>query len=330
MAGIPGLRGLQDLGRLLIPDRTPPGGVVRSSGAMPSVAPVSVMPQIAPAAAPLSPTAKYIQDMQALMSGGIGPLSTGQKISAVGQVLQAAGSRGATDPGAVIQNVRKQQMEKLNAQYQIAQLQQAQQQEAMQRAAIQKYKVALDPDEVNALEGLPLEKQAEKIAEIAFRQDQVQQIKRADDGQTYILFASGKEKKAGFNLPKDYEKIDTGNGFKFVNKDNPNEFLKDESGKELFIPQQMNAYQRESLGIQRARLANDIRTGGSSGGSGGKLNKPEPVIVDGKEVLRQWNPKLNMYVPFTQPGVTKRARASGITIEGDAAAELMSRLDKLR
>jgi hypothetical protein len=71
----------------------------------------------------LSPTAKYIQDMQALMSGGIGPLSTGQKISAVGQVLQAAGSRGAIDPGAVLQNVRKQQMDKLNAQYQIAQLQ---------------------------------------------------------------------------------------------------------------------------------------------------------------------------------------------------------------
>jgi hypothetical protein len=306
------MSGIQDLARLLIPNRTPPGGVVRSSGAMPSVAPVSAMPQIAPAAAPLTPTAKYIQDMQALMTGGIGPLSTGQKISAVGQVLQAAGSRGATDPGAVIQNVRKQQMEKLNAQYQIAQLQQAQQQEAVQRASIEKYKIALDEDEINALGGLSLEKQADKIAEIAFRQDQVQQIKRADDGQTYILFASGKEKKAGFNLPKDYEKIDTGNGFKFVNKDDPTEFLKDESGKDLFIPQQMNAYQRESLGIQRARLANDIRTGGSSGGSGGKLNKPEPVIVDGIEQLRQWDPKRNMYVPFTQPGVTKRSKAPGI------------------
>jgi hypothetical protein len=67
--------------------------------------------------------------MQALMRGGIGPLSTGEKISALGQVLQAAGSRGATDPAAVIQGVRKQQMDKLNAQYQIAQLQQKSQQE---------------------------------------------------------------------------------------------------------------------------------------------------------------------------------------------------------
>lgn len=305
---------INNLVQTLIPNRTPPGGVVRSVGAMPSVAPVGVMPPAAPAAPvqpTLSPTAKYIADMQALMSGGIGPLSTGEKISALGQVLQAAGSRGASDPAAVLQNVRQQQMQKLNAQYQIAQLQQQQQQEAAQRASIEKYKIALDEDEVNALSGLSLEKQADKIAEIAFRQDQVQQIKRADDGKTYILFASGKSKPAGFNLPKDYEKIDTGNGFKFVNKDNPTEFLKDESGKDLFIPQQMNAYQRESLGIQRARLANDIRTGGSSGGSGVKLNKPEPILIDGVEQLGQWNPKLNMYVPFTQKGVTKPAKASG-------------------
>ncbi len=100
-----------------------------SGGAMPTVAPTSVMPQVAPTVAPLSPTAKYIQDMQALMSGGIGPLSTGQKIAAVGQVLQAAGSRGASDPAAVLQNVRKQQMQKLNAQYQIAQMQQKTQEE---------------------------------------------------------------------------------------------------------------------------------------------------------------------------------------------------------
>ena len=101
------------------------GGKKQSGSAIPIVSPLTG------AAGPqLTPTAKYVADMQALMGGGIGPLSTGQKISAVGQVLQAAGSRGATDPGAVIQNVRNQQMQKLNAQYQIAQLQQKVQEEA--------------------------------------------------------------------------------------------------------------------------------------------------------------------------------------------------------
>jgi hypothetical protein len=314
---------METLLQSLVPNRTPPGGVVRSVGAMPSIVQAGVMPQAAPAAPvqpTLSPTAKYIQDMQALMSGGIGQLSTGEKISALGQVLQAAGSRGASDPAAVLQGVRNQQMQKLNAQYQIAQLQQAQQQAAQQRAAIEKYKVALEPDQINALEGLPLEEQAKKVAEIAFRQDQVREIKRDSDGKTRYIFVSGKSKEADFDLPIGYEKIDTGNGFKFYNKDNPTEYLKDASGKEVFVPQQMTAYQRESLGVQRARLANDIKTGGSSGGSSGKLNKPETVIVGGKEELRQWDPKRNMFVPFTQPGVTKPAKASGYTPKTPAPA----------
>ena len=113
---------LRDLIGLNIPGVTPTASDIArltTPGAMPT----AIQPMLATVQPTLSPTAKYIQDMQALISGGIGPLSTGQKISAVGQVLQAAGSRGAIDPGAVLQNVRKQQMDKLNAQFQIAQLQ---------------------------------------------------------------------------------------------------------------------------------------------------------------------------------------------------------------
>ena len=40
------MAGIHDFARLLIPNRTPPGGVVRSVGAMPVIAPASVMPQI--------------------------------------------------------------------------------------------------------------------------------------------------------------------------------------------------------------------------------------------------------------------------------------------
>jgi len=317
----------------LIPNRTPPGGVVRSVGILPTtapqaVAPVGIAPPAAPAAPQLSPTAKYIADMQALMSGGVGPLSTGEKISALGQVLQAAGSRGASDPAAVLQSVRKQQMDKLNAQYQIAQLQQAQQREAQQRAAIEKYKVALEPDQINALEGLPLEKQADKVAEIAFRQDQVQQIKRADDGQTYILFASGKSKPAGFNLPKDYEKIDTGNGFKFVNKDDPTEFLKDASGKDLFIPQQMNAFQVASLGLRRQEIAN-ANARAREGDGPEYLPRPTVGVIDGKQTYVQWDKKNQRLVPFRQPGLSP-PKSSGITVEDDFAADILSRLDKQR
>ena len=311
------MAGIQDLARLLIPNRTPPGGVVRSSGAMPIVAPASVMPQIAPAAAPLSPTAKYIQDIQTLMSGGIGPLSTGEKISAVGQVLQAAGSRGASDPAAVLQNVRNQQMQKLNAQYQIAQMQQKQQQEVQQKAAIEKYKIALEPDEINALDGLPLEEQAKKVAEIAFRQDQVREIRKGSDGKTRYIFVSGKSKEADFDLPTGYEKIDTGNGFKFYNKDNPTEFLKDASGKEVFVPQQMNAFQIASLAREDRREARIARGGASDGGS--PLPQPTVKTIDGKLTNVQWDKRKQKYVPFIQPGLgTPKKGSTGISPEAIA------------
>ena len=137
LIGIPGIPGVNptamDIARLTAP------------GAMSS----TVMPMPAAAQPTLSPTAKYIQDMQALMRGGIGPLSTGEKISALGQVLQAAGSRGATDPAAVLQNVRNQQMQKLNAQFQIAQLQQKSQQEQQQQEAIQQFSKSLTENERN-------------------------------------------------------------------------------------------------------------------------------------------------------------------------------------
>ena len=257
-------------------DKTPRTGAMPSVNVTPPM-PVATAAPMAQVAPQLSPTAQYIQDMQTLLRGGIGKLSTGEKLGAVGQILQAAGSRGAMDPGAVIQNVRQQQMQKLNAQYQIAQLQKQQQQEQQQRAAIEKYKVALEPDQINALEGLPLEEQAKKVADIAFRQDQVQQIKRGDDGKTYILFASGKTKEAGFQLPKDYEKIDTDNGFKFVNKDNPTEFLKDATGKDVFIPKEMNAYQRESLNLRRQEIAKS--------GSGGSAPSYQFREVEGGDIV---------------------------------------------
>lgn len=310
MVGVPGLRGLQDLGRLLIPDRTPPGGVVRSSGAMPSIAQAGIMPQAAPAAPELTPTAKYIQDMQALMRGGIGPLSTGQKISAVGQVLQAAGSRGAIDPGAVLQNVRKQQMDKLNAQYQIAQLQQAQQQEAAQRASIERYSQLLSDNERAALEGLPLDKRADKISEIAFREKRVQEIKRDADGKTRYIYSNGTDQVANWSLPANTKYISTGDKLVLIDEDTGKPVL-DESGKERTLKVNMSPAEAANFGLavtREKRVAANV----GGGGSGGKLNKPEIVIVDGKEVLRQWNPKLNMYVPFTQQGVTKPAKAPGI------------------
>jgi hypothetical protein len=207
----------------LIPNRTPPGGVVRSVGAMPSIVQAGVMPQAAPAApaAPqLSPTAKYIADMQALMSGGIGQLSTGEKISALGQVLQAAGSRGASDPAAVLQGVRKQQMDKLNAQYQIAQLQQKTQQEAKQRAFIQQYASSLPEAKRGVLENADPAEAFKIVQEETFRPKQVlKHVRDAASGMMRIEFQDGSSQLTDRPMPRNTEDRDIGGAIQVIDKD---------------------------------------------------------------------------------------------------------------
>lgn len=312
---------METLLQSLVPNRTPPGGVVRSVGILPTtapqaVAPVGIAPPAAPAAPQLSPTAKYIADMQALMSGGIGQLSTGEKISALGQVLQAAGSRGASDPAAVLQSVRKQQMDKLNAQYQIAQLQQAQQQAARQSAFVKQYASALPEDKRGVLENADPAEAFKIVQEEAFRQKQV--FNRDRDpvtGNVRLTFGDGSFTVTNQKMPAKTREIDAGDAVEIYDEDT-NQLV-------MSVPKRMSAYQRESLGVQRARLANDIRTGGSSGGGGTSFQFR--TTADG--TIKAFDPKNPTRVIDTGQ---KGAKSSGVTIEGSAADELARRLKLLR
>ena len=317
---------METLMQSLVPNRTPPGGVVRSVGILPTtapqaVAPVGIAPPAAPAAPQLSPTAKYIADMQALMSGGVGPLSTGEKISALGQVLQAAGSRGASDPAAVLQSVRKQQMDKLNAQYQIAQLQQAQQQEAAQRASIAKYTELLTDNERAALEGLPLDKRAEKISEIAFREKQVREIRRDADGKTRYVYTNGTDQVANWSLPANTKYQNLGDRLVLVDEDTGKPVL-DENGKERTLKVSMSPAEAANYGLAVKREARIAAGGGEDGGSATSYRFITTdngiVAVDPKNPTRQIKTGL------------KGAKSSGITIEGDAAQLIADRLRKQR
>lgn len=207
---------MDNLMRLLVPNRTPPSGT-----AMPAMAPLAVAPQpAAPVQPELSPTAKYIADMQALMSGGIGKLSTGEKISAVGQVLQAAGSRGASDPAAVLQNVRKQQMDKLNAQYQIAQLQQKTAQEAKQRAFIQQYASALPEAKRGVLENADPAEAFKIVQEETFRPKQVMaRMRDAATGLMRLEFMDGSSQLTDRPMPRNTEDRDIGGAIQVIDKD---------------------------------------------------------------------------------------------------------------
>jgi hypothetical protein len=287
-----------------------------------AVAPVGIAPPAAPAAPQLSPTAKYIADMQALMSGGVGPLSTGEKISALGQVLQAAGSRGASDPAAVLQSVRKQQMDKLNAQYQIAQLQQAQQQEAAQRASVERYSQLLTDNERAALEGLPLDKRAEKISEIAFRPKQVQQIVRTADGKTRIVYQNGDDQIADWSLPAKTKYENLGNKLVLVNEDTGKPVL-NEDGTQQELKVNMSPAQAANYGLAERRFAFDRSRPVGDGGS--STSYQFRTTADG--TIKAFDPKNPTRVIDTGQ---KGAKSSGITIEGDAAQLIADRLKAQR
>ena len=272
---------METLLQSLVPNRTPPGGAVRSVGVLPTIA-----PQAAPAAAAqptLSPTAKYIQDMQALMSGGIGQLSTGEKISALGQVLQAAGSRGAADPAAVLQGVRKQQMDKLNAQYQIAQLQQSQQREQQQRAFIKQYASSLPEGQRGVLENADPAEAFKLVQTEAFRPKQV--FNRDRDpatGNVRLTFGDGSSVVTDQKMPSKTREIDVGNAVEIRNEDT-NELV-------VSIPKQMTAYQASSLALDKARFARgDGRgEGGGSAPSYRFITTADGIVaVDPKNPTRQ-------------------------------------------
>ena len=267
---------METLLQSLVPNRTPPGGVVRSVGAMPTIATAGAMPQIAPAPAAqptLSPTAKYIADMQALMGGGIGKLSSGEKIAALGQVLQAAGSRGASDPAAVLQNVRKQQMEKLNAQYQIAQLQQSQQREAQQSAFVKQYASALPEGQRGVLENADTAEAFKLVQAEAFRPKQV--FNRDRDpatGNVRLTFGDGSTTVTDQKMPAKTREIDTGNAIEIRDEDT--------NALVISIPKQMTAYQASSLALDKARFAR-----GDGRGEGGSAPSFQFREVEGGEIL---------------------------------------------
>lgn len=224
--------------------------------------PVAASP-LAPTAAvqpELSPTAKYIRDMQSLMQGGIGKLSTGEKLGAVGALLQAAGSRGKVNPADVIGKVREQQMQKLNAQYQLAQLTEKTQREQQQKAFIKQYASTLPSEKRGILENADTPEAFKIVQEEAFRPKQVFNRDRdPTTGNVRLTFSDGSSVVTDQKMPAKTREIDVGNAIELRNEDT-NELV-------LSIPKQMSAYQAQSLNLQRARLAR-----GGSGEGGGAVS----------------------------------------------------------
>lgn len=247
------------------------------------VAPQVPLPQ-------LSPTAQYVQDMQTLMQGGLGKLSTGEKIGALGQLLQAAGSRGAADPGAVIQNVRQQQMQKLNAQYQIAQLQQKAQQEQQKKAFIDQYADKM-PDELKGLlANADLDTAFDIVKSRVAGNTQLFQILDGPEGNKVAVYSkpSGETLIVDTPIPNKVETavIDQGVTKTLIHKD---------TGEVI------ETFNVNDLTPARvARIKKPTGGGGGSRSGGKSTGQPQYRTVDGKTGWYRWNPTQERYIPYTK------------------------------
>jgi hypothetical protein len=274
-----------------------------------------VAPSVAPTAAvapQLSPTAQYVQNMQALMQGGIGKLSTGEKLGALGQLLQAAGSRGRADPAAVIQNVRNQQMQKLNAQYQIAQLQQKAQQEQQQRAFIGQYASTLPEEKRGVLENADPAEAFKLVQEEAFRPKQVFNRDRdPSSGNVRLTFSDGSSVITDQKMPAKTREIDVGNAIEIRNEDT-NELV-------ISIPKQMSAYQARSLALDERRFARGDGRGEGGGGTSYQFRttasgdivafdpkNPTRTVNTGQKAPTAANPFASLFPPVTGKPVFTR------------------------
>lgn len=294
----------------VIPNRTPPGGAAVAPRIMPAMAPQAVAPMAASAEPQLSPTAKYIADMQALMGGGIGRLSTGEKISALGQVLQAAGSRGAADPAAVLQNVRQQQMQKLNAEFQIAQMQQSQQQAQQKRAFVDQYAGTVSEDLQGLLANADLDTAFDIIKSRVAGNTQLFQILDGPEGNKVAVYSnqSGKLTLVDTPIPNTVETAVVDQGVKktLIDK-NTGEVIEEFNVNDL-TPARLARLNKPSAG----------RGGGRSGSP--SLSQPTVKMINGKATYVQWDKNKQKYVPFTQAGLTPSTKAPSVV---DAFTEVL-------
>lgn len=269
--------------------------------------------QVAPQ---LSPTAQYVQNMQTLMQGGLGKLSTGEKLGALGQLLQAAGSRGAADPAAVIQNVRNQQMQKLNAQYQIAQLTQKAQQDVQKRAFIDQYAGTVSEDLQGLLANADTDTAFEIIKSRVAGNTQLFQLVDGPEGTKVAVYShpSGKLVTQETPFPNKMETavIDQGVTKSLINKD---------TGEVIST---FNVNDLTPARIARLDKKPPSGGGGSRSGGGKLTGQPQYRTVNGKAGWYRWNPTTGEYVPYTKANLGKPSAKSGAYDPNDPVARMIA------
>lgn len=167
-------------------------------------------------------------------------------------------------------------------------------QDAKKRTFIQQYASALPEEKRGVLENADTDEAFKIVQEEAFRQKQV--FNRDRDpatGNVRLTFSDGSFVVTNQKMPPKTREIDAGDAVEIYDEDT-NQLV-------MSVPKRMNAYQRESLNLQRARLENDRRTGGRSSEPSYQILSTDQgfVAVDKKNLGNKVN--LGLRAPKVDP-----------------------------
>lgn len=276
----------------------------------------------APAAADTGAQAPAtLAEMTRLLGGDLsGSLSSGDKLLALSGLLRSAtrsGRRAGLTPQQVIGDIRQQKLAELQNRMAIEQMRAAQAQRQQQLQMVNEYAGALDdPKQRAALMALGPEKAAEKMADVAFRQRQVQQILTDEAGKSRIVFGDGSEGTLSFNVERGAKWIkgdpmNTGTQVLVKVDEKTEEPIRGKDGQfqtmaigTSWADQQRIANETERLALARRTAARE-----AAGGGGGRSKRNAPAEIydtSGNRVLAEFDSGSRQYfVPGTNTVVRR-------------------------
>ena len=277
-----------------------------------------------------------LEALQQVMAGNIsGQLTTADKLAGLSALMRSVtrqGRQAGLTPEAAIQGVQQQALQRIQGQMQVEQLRAAQAQRQAQAARVQQFAAALPESQRNAFEGLPLEQQVARMEQEAFRQRQLFQVFKGEDGKTYERYQNGDIVESSVQLPanREYLKMDvTGDGVNelvLVDKESKEPVL-DTEGKPRTMRLGMDPAAAGNLNVAQARLARDLsrpRGGGGGGGGSAKRNAPtEITTTGGRRAIAEFDPKTRQYyAPGTNTVIPRVAGSSDNSLEARIAGAI--------
>ena len=234
-----------------------------------------------------------------------------------------SGRRAGLTPQQVMGQLQQQKVAELQNRLTVEQMRAKMAQEQQQTQMVNEYAGALaDPQQVRALKALGPEKAAEKMAEVAFRQRQVQQILTDEAGKSRIVFGDGSEGTLSFNVERGAKWIkadpmNTGTQVLVKVDEKTEEPIRGEDGRiqTMALGSSWADQQRIANETERVRLARDNAS--RAGGGGGKRNTPAEIYdLSGNRVLAEFDPNARQYyVPGTMTVIKRGVTPSGSELE---------------